>query len=91
MRTIGYGAYDAQKPLAQLAFERLEVRDNDVAIEITYCGVCHTDLHQLRNDWKEWWPTHYPCVPGHEIIGRVVNVGPPLRVMRSATRSPLAR
>ncbi len=75
MKTIGYAAYDAQSPLAPFAFERRSLRDNDVAIEILYCGICHTDLHLSRNDWKDWGPTHYPCVPGHEIVGRVVEVG----------------
>ena len=75
MQTIGYAAYDAQSPLAPFDFKRRELRDNDVAIEILYCGVCHSDLHQSRDDWKEWGPTQYPCVPGHEMIGRVVEVG----------------
>ena len=76
MQTIGYAAHDAQSPLAPFSFERRDLRANDVAIEILYCGVCHTDLHQSRNDWKDWGPTIYPCVPGHEIIGRVLSVGP---------------
>ena len=46
-----------------------------MAIEILYCGVCHSVLHQSRNDWKEWGPTNYPVVPGHEIVGRVVEIG----------------
>ena len=75
MQTIGYAAYDAQSPLVPFDFKRRELRDNDVAIEILYCGVCHSDLHQSRDDWKEWGPTQYPCVPGHEMIGRVVEVG----------------
>ncbi len=64
MRTIGYAAFNAQSPLALFQFERRDQRDNDVAIEILYCGVCHSDLHQSRDDWKEWGPTHYPCIPG---------------------------
>ncbi|AZV38251.1 NAD(P)-dependent alcohol dehydrogenase [Komagataeibacter xylinus] len=76
MKTIGYAARDAKTPLAPYAFERRALRDNDVALEILYCGVCHSDLHQSRDDWKEWGPTLYPCVPGHEIIGQVVAVGP---------------
>lgn len=75
MKTIGYAAQDALTPLAPFAFERRALRENDVAIEILYCGVCHSDLHQARDDWKEWGPTAYPCVPGHEIIGRVVETG----------------
>ena len=75
MQTIGYAALDAQSPLAPFSFERRALRDNDVAIEILYSGICHTDLHLARNAWKDWGPTHYPCVPGHEIVGRVIAVG----------------
>lgn len=75
MRTTGFAAYDPTSPLASYAFERRDLRDNDVAVEILYCGICHTDLHLSRNDWKEWGPTNYPCVPGHEIIGRVIELG----------------
>jgi len=75
MKTIGYAARDAQSDLAPFSFERRALRDNDVAIEILYSGVCHSDLHQTRNDWKEWGPTSYPCVPGHEIVGRVIGIG----------------
>lgn len=72
MKTIGYAAYDAQSPLRPYKFERRDLRDNDVAIEILYCGVCHSDLHTARNDWGG---TDYPVVPGHEIVGRVIDVG----------------
>jgi uncharacterized zinc-type alcohol dehydrogenase-like protein len=75
MQTLGYAAQDAQSPLAPFAFERRDLRDNDVAIDVLYCGICHTDLHLARNAWKDWGPTHYPCVPGHEIVGRVTAVG----------------
>lgn len=75
MQTIGYAAHDAASPLAPFSFERRELRDNDVAIEVLYCGICHTDLHLTRDDWKEWGPAQYPCVPGHEIIGRVTAMG----------------
>lgn len=73
MKTIGYCAHDAQSPLEPFTFERRELRANDVAMEVLYCGVCHSDLHTARNDWG--W-TVYPNVPGHEIIGRVTDVGP---------------
>lgn len=73
MKTIGYAAQDADTPLAPYAFERRDLRPDDVAIEILYCGVCHSDLHQARSDWPG---TIYPCVPGHEIIGRVIETGP---------------
>jgi alcohol dehydrogenase (NADP+) len=72
MKTIGYAAQSAASPLAPFHFERRDLRANDVAMEILYCGICHTDLHMARNDWN--WST-YPLVPGHEIIGRVIAVG----------------
>jgi uncharacterized zinc-type alcohol dehydrogenase-like protein len=70
--TIGYCAPDAHSPLRPFAFERRALRPEDVRIEIRYCGVCHTDLHQARNDWHR---TTYPIVPGHEIVGHVVAAG----------------
>ena len=72
MKTTGYAAQSAATPLAPFTFERRALRPNDVAMEILYCGVCHTDLHMTRNDWN--WST-FPLVPGHEIIGRVIEVG----------------
>lgn len=72
MKTLGYAAASATSPLAPFAFERRALRANDVAMEILYCGVCHSDLHTARNDWG--W-TQYPNVPGHEIVGRVIEVG----------------
>jgi uncharacterized zinc-type alcohol dehydrogenase-like protein len=72
MKTIGYAAQSAASRLAPFTFERRERRSNDVAMEILYCGICHTDLHQARNDWG--WSL-YPLVPGHEIVGRVIEVG----------------
>lgn len=73
MKTTGYAAQSSDSPLAPYAFERRDLRPNDVALEILYCGVCHSDLHTARNDWGF---TQYPVVPGHEIIGRVTAVGP---------------
>lgn len=72
MKTIGYAAQSAESPLAPMSFERRALRENDVAIEILYCGVCHSDLHMARNDWAS---SVYPVVPGHEIVGRVIDVG----------------
>ncbi|MCS0495429.1 NAD(P)-dependent alcohol dehydrogenase [Ancylobacter sp. MQZ15Z-1] len=69
---IGYAAQDAASPLAPFSFERRDTGPHDVHIEILYCGVCHSDLHQARNDWSN---SLYPMVPGHEIVGRVVGVG----------------
>ncbi|MGY4535432.1 putative zinc-type alcohol dehydrogenase-like protein [Pseudomonas sp. TE3786] len=72
MLTIGYAAQTAKSPLAPFKFERRALRPNDVAMEILYCGVCHSDLHQARDDWGF---STYPIVPGHEIVGRVTAVG----------------
>ena len=72
MNVLGYAAHSADTPLAPFRFARRAPRHNDVVIEILYCGVCHSDLHNARNDWGN---ASYPMVPGHEIIGRVVSVG----------------
>jgi len=72
MITIGYAAQTPQSPLAPWTFNRRDLRPNDVAMEVLYCGVCHSDLHTARNDWG--W-TVYPALPGHEIVGRVTAVG----------------
>src|SRR5438309_10877775 len=68
----GYAAQSRQSPLAPFRFERREPRPHDVLIEILYCGVCHSDIHQARDEWGE---SIYPMVPGHEIVGRVARVG----------------
>lgn len=68
----GYAALDAQSPLSPFTLERRETGPDDVRIEILYSGICHTDLHQARNHWGA---SLYPMVPGHEIVGRVVEVG----------------
>jgi uncharacterized zinc-type alcohol dehydrogenase-like protein len=70
--TVGFGAQSATSPLAQLSFERREPGPTDIAIDILYCGVCHSDLHWVRN---EWGMSMFPVVPGHEIVGRVTRVG----------------
>jgi uncharacterized zinc-type alcohol dehydrogenase-like protein len=70
---MGYAAQNSTAPLAPFTFERRALRANDVQIDILYCGVCHSDLHQARNDWRN---SIYPVVPGHEIVGRVSAVGP---------------
>jgi uncharacterized zinc-type alcohol dehydrogenase-like protein len=67
-----YGADDAKADLKQMNIERRPCGDDDVKIDITYCGVCHSDIHTVRNDWKN---SQYPVVPGHEIIGRVLEIG----------------
>jgi uncharacterized zinc-type alcohol dehydrogenase-like protein len=70
-----YAAHSPTGAMAPFTLARRSPRPQDVQIEILYCGVCHSDLHQVRNEWKEVMPTVYPCVPGHEIVGRVVKVG----------------
>ncbi len=70
-----YSAASETSPLAQDSIPRRATTDRDVQIDILFCGVCHSDLHQARNEWKSVMPTVYPCVPGHEIIGRVTAVG----------------
>ncbi|APS40841.1 MULTISPECIES: NAD(P)-dependent alcohol dehydrogenase [unclassified Salegentibacter] len=67
-----YGAQASDANLKELNIERRQITADDVQIEIEYCGVCHSDIHQVRNDWKN---SKYPVVPGHEIIGRVTQVG----------------
>jgi alcohol dehydrogenase (NADP+) len=72
MKMNAYAAQNATTPLAPFSFQRRDVGKHDVQIEILYCGVCHSDLHTVRSEWDG---TTYPCVPGHEIVGRVMNVG----------------
>jgi len=72
MNIRGYAVQSASTPLAPHHFERRDPRTDDVVVDILYCGVCHTDIHQARN---EWGGSNYPMVPGHEIIGRVSAVG----------------
>ena len=83
MNVLGYAAQSAKDALAPYRFSRRDPRPDDVVIEILYCGVCHSDLHQVRSDWGSWFPTTYPIVPGHEIIGRVVSVGPEIKRFKS--------
>ena len=70
-----YSAASATSRLASDTIARREPTENDVQIEILFCGICHSDLHQVRNEWSGFMPTMYPCVPGHEIVGRVTRVG----------------
>jgi uncharacterized zinc-type alcohol dehydrogenase-like protein len=73
--TKAYSAVSATSPLARTTIPRRDPTDRDVQIEILFCGVCHSDLHTVRNEWQSVMSTAYPCVPGHEIIGRVTKVG----------------
>jgi uncharacterized zinc-type alcohol dehydrogenase-like protein len=72
MKNIGYAAQSTTSPLGPHIFEQRDLRPNDVRMEVLYCGVCHSDLHMSRDDWG--WST-FPLIPGHEIIGRVTEVG----------------
>ena len=83
MKTRGYAAQSATTPLAPFEFERRTPGDRDVHIAIEYCGICHSDIHTARN---EWGMTPYPCVPGHEIIGRVVKAGKSVKRFKEGQR-----
>lgn len=73
IKTKGYGAKGSLfSHLSLMDFEREQPKEDEVLIEVLYCGVCHSDLHQVKNDWHN---TIYPCVPGHEIIGRITGIG----------------
>lgn len=72
MKTIGFACTSADVPLEPFTFERRAPRENDIVMEILFCGVCHSDLHWSKNDWG--W-TVFPAVPGHEIVGRVIEIG----------------
>ncbi len=72
IKSKGYAAKDNKSPLAYWEFERRELGPNDVLIDILYSGICHSDIHQVQD---EWGGTHYPIVPGHEIVGRISAVG----------------
>ena len=69
-----YAAASAKSQFAPIMIPRREPGDHDVQIEILFCGICHSDLHTVRSEWSAM-PTVYPCVPGHEIVGRVTKVG----------------
>ena len=74
--TKAYSAASATSPLAHARIKRRDATERDVQIEILFCGICHSDLHAVRNEWSSVMPTVYPIVPGHEIVGRVAKVGP---------------
>jgi alcohol dehydrogenase (NADP+) len=77
-----YAAPSASLPLAPATIPRRTPGPRDVRLEVLFCGVCHSDLHQVRDEWQKTMPTVYPCVPGHEIVGRVVGVGRDVRKFR---------
>jgi alcohol dehydrogenase (NADP+) len=70
-----YSAASATAPMAPTTIARRAPTEHDVQIEILFCGICHSDLHQVRDEWRHAVPTVYPCIPGHEIVGRVTQVG----------------
>ena len=70
-----YSASSAKSPLASTTIARRDPTEHDIQIEILFCGICHSDLHTVRNEWSSVMPTVYPCVPGHEIVGRITKVG----------------
>ncbi len=74
-KTKAYSAASATSPFTSDTIQRRETTDRDVQIEILFCGICHSDLHTVRNEWSSIMPTTYPCVPGHEIVGKVTKVG----------------
>jgi alcohol dehydrogenase (NADP+) len=74
--TKGYAALSATTPLVPFSFHRRDPEPGEIEIQIQYCGVCHSDVHQARNEWQS---TTFPCVPGHEIVGRVAKAGSKVR------------
>src|SRR5438309_2895151 len=74
-KTKAYSAESATSSMASSTIPRRNPTDRDVQIEILFCGICHSDLHSVRNEWSEFMATVYPIVPGHEIVGRVTKVG----------------
>src|SRR5437773_8433899 len=70
-----YSAASEKSPLASTIIPRRDPTERDVQIEILFCGICHSDLHSVRNEWSEFMATNYPIVPGHEIVGRVTKIG----------------
>src|SRR5467141_72381 len=76
-------AASEKSSLASSSIKRRATTENDVQMEILFCGICHSDLHQVRNEWESAMPTVYPCVPGHEIVGRVTKVGSAVKNFKS--------
>lgn len=80
----GYAAHSPTGRLGLFDFERRSLRPDDISIEILYCGVCHSDVHNVRNDWGN---AKYPMVPGHEIVGRVIEVGSEVKRFKPGDRA----
>jgi uncharacterized zinc-type alcohol dehydrogenase-like protein len=73
LKAVGYAAKHSFSNLKRFEFERARAKSNEVELEILFCGVCHSDIHQVKNEWSN---TVYPCLPGHEIVGRITRTGP---------------
>jgi uncharacterized zinc-type alcohol dehydrogenase-like protein len=80
----GYAAHQAKEPLAPFSFQRRDPGPHDIVIEIQYCGVCHSDLHQVRD---EWGGSIFPMVPGHEIVGTVIKAGSAVKKFKEGDRA----
>ena len=85
-KTWNAKAYAAASPTSSLTFTtipRREPTEHDAHIDVLFCGICHSDLHTVRDEWNSVFPTVYPCVPGHEIVGRVTRVGSAVKKFKS--------
>lgn len=83
MKVFGFGTKGPDKDLEPVSFERVDPRPGEICFKVTHCGVCHSDVHQARNDWGN---TQYPCVPGHEIVGIVTSVGEGVKNFKEGDR-----
>jgi uncharacterized zinc-type alcohol dehydrogenase-like protein len=84
MKSHGYAAHDKKSPLVPFGFDRRDPGPNDVVVEIAYCGICHSDIHQVRDEWGN---AIYPMVPGHEIVGYVSKVGDAVKKFKEGDRA----
>jgi len=82
-----YSVASATSPFTRTTIARRDLTPHDVQIEILFCGICHSDLHTARNEWSSVMPTTYPCVPGHEIVGRVTRVGAEVKKFKAGDRA----
>ncbi len=82
LKTKAYAAASSRSPLAPTTIQRRAPQERDVQIDILFCGICHSDVHAARDEWRSMLPTTYPIVPGHEIVGRVAAIGPAVQQHR---------
>ncbi len=73
--THGFAVHNPEAKFEEFTFDRRDIGPNDILIDIQFCGICHSDIHQAKNEWKDSMPTNYPLVPGHEIVGKVTQLG----------------